>query len=368
MSGSTQFGTHPDAESLNAFAERALAGREREQVAAHLSVCGRCREVVFLAQEANAELEPRLVAAAAAPQTEGRSPWFRNWRLAWIPAAAVAAGISVAYIVHVRHEEPAGQMARVEKQGTPVVAITQPVPAMQAGPVTQSAPVSAESGKKATAEKRSSSPVAKGHEPVEMAEAPPLRPVVNAPVRSLAGAERESKPARPVATLAAAQAGVLSQSAGAPAEPARETATATGASGPGGPGQAASGPGVSEFRATPLTKSAANRVRSPGGSLAALMFKQAGLPSGLAAVSSANVQGNMLAVDSEGSVFLSTDGGLHWQSIGRQWSGKAIAVRSSAESKVSAKDEGQAGRPGFELVNDRGQVWVSADGRSWKSK
>src|SRR5579862_629757 len=134
MSGNSQLGVHPDAETLNAFAERALAGQERQHVAAHLAVCGRCRDVVFLAHEASVELEPALAAAAAeplaaslrarkpAPQVS-KTPWLSRWRLAWVPAAALAAGISIAYIIHTRHQEPAGQMAKAENQAAPVSAV-----------------------------------------------------------------------------------------------------------------------------------------------------------------------------------------------------------------------------------------------------
>jgi hypothetical protein len=42
-------GPHPDAGLLTAFAERSLAGHERESVLAHLAGCAECREVVTLA-------------------------------------------------------------------------------------------------------------------------------------------------------------------------------------------------------------------------------------------------------------------------------------------------------------------------------
>ena len=50
MSATSQHGFHPDAESLSAFAEQALEGRERGEVLNHLAVCGRCRHVVALAR------------------------------------------------------------------------------------------------------------------------------------------------------------------------------------------------------------------------------------------------------------------------------------------------------------------------------
>ncbi len=52
MSERLQSGLHLDAEILNAFAEGALPAYEREQALAHLAVCADCREIVFLAEQA----------------------------------------------------------------------------------------------------------------------------------------------------------------------------------------------------------------------------------------------------------------------------------------------------------------------------
>ena len=52
MNSNPQLDLHPDAESLNAFAELVLPEREREQVLTHLAACSRCRQVVHFAQDA----------------------------------------------------------------------------------------------------------------------------------------------------------------------------------------------------------------------------------------------------------------------------------------------------------------------------
>src|SRR5579872_629616 len=57
-------GAHPDADVLTAFAERALAEREREKILAHLAGCHECREVVALAS-------PDDVVAAPEPARGG---------------------------------------------------------------------------------------------------------------------------------------------------------------------------------------------------------------------------------------------------------------------------------------------------------
>ena len=43
---------HPSADLLTAFAENALAGDEYRRTADHLSRCGECREILFLASSA----------------------------------------------------------------------------------------------------------------------------------------------------------------------------------------------------------------------------------------------------------------------------------------------------------------------------
>ncbi len=57
MNSTFQLDSHPDAESLNAFAEQALSEREREPILAHLAACSRCRQVIFLAQQAASDLK-----------------------------------------------------------------------------------------------------------------------------------------------------------------------------------------------------------------------------------------------------------------------------------------------------------------------
>jgi hypothetical protein len=87
-------GDHPELNLLNAFAEHALPETERRNVLAHLSRCGECREVVFLAQP---ELQESRV-------SQGRSRWL-GWRsMRWASAAACV--VIVAAAVSLRHQSP----------------------------------------------------------------------------------------------------------------------------------------------------------------------------------------------------------------------------------------------------------------------
>jgi hypothetical protein len=352
MNGKIQSGTHPDAESLNAFAEQALAGQEREQIAAHLAVCPHCREVVFLAQSASGELEPAMVVTAAMPRNVERTPWYINLRLAWIPAAALAMGISIAFFVHTRREEPARQVAQIEKQGTPVVSVTQSLPQQPA----------AEAAKKANPVRRRIPVTPKDVEPMVSALPPPANAPRGMSEGALQGPVDGLKPASQVAQAEKSQgyvrADAMREVTVTAAEPALEVTAAR---------SAAAAPVMQlETASAQLAKSSARREQSS--SLAMLKLKQAGLPSGLVAVSRASSQQNVLAVDKDGGVFLSTDAGGHWESIGRQWNGKAVAVRTAPQIQEAATGGAKSSQVGFELVNDQGQVWVSADGRNWNPK
>ncbi|GAC1429791.1 MAG: hypothetical protein NVS1B11_09850 [Terriglobales bacterium] len=78
---------HPEPGLLNAFAEKALAERERLQVIEHLSRCDDCREVIFLAK-------PELQAQKAGK--ERPAAWMRWPTLRWVAAAACVVVVGAA--------------------------------------------------------------------------------------------------------------------------------------------------------------------------------------------------------------------------------------------------------------------------------
>ena len=115
MNQAIQLDLHPDAESLNAFAEQALPEQERGQILEHLGVCGRCRQVVYLAQEMAVDAVPvaRAAVVRAAPR---KTSWFGNGWFTWAPAAALAGIVGFAVFIHFRPAGPGSEVAGVTPQ------------------------------------------------------------------------------------------------------------------------------------------------------------------------------------------------------------------------------------------------------------
>jgi hypothetical protein len=87
------------------------------------------------------------------------------------------------------------------------------------------------------------------------------------------------------------------------------------------------------------------------------------LPSGLAVVSRATAQHLTLEIDRAGALFLSDDSGEHWQPVPQQWTGRAIEVRAKTSLSGNTAPEMK-----FELKNETGSTWASADGMTWTAQ
>lgn len=394
MNSNPQFDLHPDAESLNAFAEQALGERERAQIVAHLAECGRCRDVVFLAQEAVAQMEVgELVVAmpaVAASQVVRKAPWYRNWRLAWVPGA-LAAIVTVAYVVHERRVELAAEQAKLaaEASARPVEiarALPKPTMEMQAVPP-RVAGIHALAAKNAKPEAPGARPMTLGiaagpltggaNEMVSAKRAPAPAPtappaVGAAPLRT--GETADSKKEPELADGRERQGQAMdaqrneARAATMQAMPKAETSASeqVSAMAPAGFG-AASSAEAKEGTLSSGNGLTSGRYKSSG--VAALYkSKQAGLPSGLVEVSRAALNARcVVAIDGVGGVFLTEDAGNHWTTVARQWTGRAVAVHVE---KATGSDQGAAPSPGafFEMANEQGQEWVSTDGRNWMAK
>jgi Putative zinc-finger len=426
MNSTSQLDFHPDAESLNAFVERVLPERERAHVLAHLASCGRCRQVVYLAQVAAGEAETPGASAsqpiAVRPGGKRIVSWFGGWRVGWVPAAALAAIVGVAIVVQVRHGEPVSKpgpareqdMARVEPQ--PEI---QPSGEKVEGPPAGPSPVSPASARQlekkalsATAPMTSRASLA----PTAPPAAPPpetdatevmqdnLHAVVLQPRTVFHGSAAQA-PAMHGPAVQAQQAWSNSQQAVPP--PQAPSASAEGSLVSTGTNSVEAKVDGTEDHAQ---SNSALPLSEQDKSLGALGVSHAGfdgakkqsaaaalktvplkLPSGLAVRSIAAGQHRTLAIDVSGTVFLRKDVEVNWETVALPWTGRAVLVRfretapkTNAAGQVVGGPVNRAGGtegfsggviagtltpPGvFEIETDSGQVWASANGEEWKMK
>ena len=369
MNSNLQLDLHPDTDSLSAFAEQALGVAEREQILAHMTRCSRCRQVIYLAQKA-AQAEA-LEALSAMPS--GR--WYRSWRFAWVPAAALAAALALVFTFYPKHTAPAPEMAKAVPQSEQPALTPVPLEQASAGAALKPAPPvatnSAAAGAKFTAlhqqpkelaletapsTARPAAPGASAH-PLEENNA--ARTHSTESVQGLAPQQAtvQYKPEPSLTSVWQQQrmTGALSASAKTPqASQERMQATVD---------RAQAGRSVPAFaavshtakQAAPAANFGIGAQEAKAGSVGSRGANPPKMPSGLAAISTATTQQRALAIDLAGALFLSEDAGQHWQPVARQWTGLAIKVRV------------QTGLSGavFQLTNISGSTWVSADGKTW---
>ncbi|MGO9316317.1 MAG: zf-HC2 domain-containing protein [Terracidiphilus sp.] len=376
MNSTPQLDLHPDAESLNAFAEQALSAPEREQVLAHLAGCSRCRQVIFLAQQAAVD------AKAPAPVPAARlKVRFWTWRFAWVPAAAMAAALALVVTLHIRHTEPAAEMAKITpppdeavsaslpQQRTGAKAAHKPAPALVANSL---------AGKSEYAARREPSEEFKQES--APSAAPPAEPGASAPLIGASGAflpspmESASQPetaqVQPQPAVAAwrqeqlRSSGTLSASADASRQTSQKSMSAEAYSAHASRKAASAGPRmVQQSQAVPASSFDIVTQQQLAGSAASRKANPPNLPSGLAALSRATAQHLMLEIDQAGVLFLSDDYGLHWVPVTQQWTGRAIEVRA-----IKGLSGNTAPATSFELQNQAGSTWASTDGKTWTAR
>jgi hypothetical protein len=455
MSSNPQLDFHPDAESLSAFAEQALPKQEQEQVLAHLALCSRCRQVVYLAQEAASELEmteaaayrpeldpaaafrfaaamPAAPAMAASASTAGdRGPtqppwWSGSWRIAWIPAGALAAIIGIVILVHLRQPRQGPDAGTEMAKTVPLSAPEQSAPRIGQKPgepflkgkglADTGRPAPAQTNAIVRAKKTSPGPfVAQREEqPKAVAPPPPAAAAFGAMQMSRSDLDRERvlQSEQRQAVAAQADSGMFSRHAAAGSTP-RPANAGSGSSDntveanaapvivDGAPSGIAGGAAAPPMPSAPpaavkpesigsFVVSSQRLTQRSAGLMAVHKSNTVMLPSGLIAVSTVFARQLSLAVDRLGNVYLSQDSGAHWDSVDRQWSGRAIVVRlqrklqsatvrteesksgSSQNEPQSSTADSLAEPPApasvFEIINDGGKVWVSTDGKTWSAK
>ncbi|MGA3262700.1 MAG: zf-HC2 domain-containing protein [Terracidiphilus sp.] len=403
MNPTSQLDLHPGAESLNAFAEHALPERERGQILAHLAVCSRCRQVIFLAQEAASGLETG--AAAAVPDARSTVPagsWLRGWRRAWVPAAALAAMVALAVLVHYRHAEQGPELARATPQNAPqnVGSISQASSTERVSAGNTPAPASPAAAKH-FASKAQSAPLRANSEALPAEVVPYSAPSMEASANALSGVEREGSALPAGASgqgIATAQ--YMPEQAAAARQPqhvvnlysSNGTASGTAQTKIDSMAERAQTSRTAEARYSGSGGASMPRYKkdvSPhisydvsapmyvGQIMAATEAKAAPLPSGLTAISTVTAKNQTLAIDQAGALFLSEDSGSHWEAVARQWAGRAMEVRlqqhETGNTAAAAPAGGATVAPPlpatvFEIVNDQNLVWASMDGKTWKAR
>ncbi len=411
MTATSQHGLHPDAESLSAFSEQALGKRERAEVLAHLSVCGRCRQVVTLAREA---ADAGAETAAPTHKTVAPNAWWKHWRLVWVPAGVtVALAVTTISFVIERTDRHGPDIKIAEQNPTSSTASPSTLPPTEQAKVeppaaAAPAPPTAHTAKHARSEaaeqprapappavtaQMPSEPGAPEPAPTDQLEArreaqqphheeaqqpPPeftagaMRPAYSQPESESyetrqeqaehkhAEQQRQAEVDAPRMRSFKRKAAPAAVRGADTSPPSGATQTVTVAAAP-----------------PPETPAAAPAEPTPAGPTQ--------LPSGLAAVSTTSRGHLLLAIDKAGALFLSEDHGATWERIATQWTGRAIAVRQraqihgalyaapAAQNEPTAGSSGNAGlapspTPFFELSNDKNQTWVSTDGRNWTAK
>src|ERR1700722_3403492 len=166
MNSTSQFEIHPDAELLNGFVEQELRGAEREQVVVHLASCGRCRQIVYLSQDAAASMagQPLELVAAMPAAKEHKRPW-RGWQFLWAPAAAFATLAIVLFVHSTRQSERGQDVAKDAQSIAPAAMPTSASPdedAATLAPRRQAAPVEPQASRTREATGVALSPVLAG--------------------------------------------------------------------------------------------------------------------------------------------------------------------------------------------------------------
>jgi hypothetical protein len=397
-------GRHPDADQLSAFAEHVLLEHERLETLAHLAECPDCRQIVFLAQQAQEEVAPVLKALPSG------TSWLRGWRLLWPVAAAVTCGLLIFPLAHRRRPEAAQgpAIALESKQQMPLASAPPPPPAVSGPPTSLKAPGKVISSLHAYHPSTQAGAVAgsiNGNPPASLlASKPSVFDHDASPVEQSTDALSAN-----TQLTGGAVGGPVPQAAPSQTQKAnlltsrQKQSTALQSQDQLFPQQAAASRGLSNSvhgemqqsanqtvsvqAAPPVIQTESATLSTSSYSNKALQAKTAppSLPSNRPTASTISNGVETVAIDSAGDLFVSKDAGVRWQRVARQWTGKAVRVSlasptmarplagetPSGDARASTSVETAMSttntrKVGFDLVNDSGVIWSSPDGLVWK--
>ena len=369
MSELIQSGQHPDADQLSAFLEDALAPHEREQTLAHLAVCTDCRTIVGLSL-------PPLDESPTTQPEPARRPWlwrwFGGWNLAW-PAVAALAGLAF-FLIHL-HNAASSKGSTTTPAQIATAHPPPPLPVQNVPPVSVSTSASPSPVAKALprsgASATSAASLAKPKIPGTVIDRQSIgdglvegRNTSTLPQAQAAGGAGMAsgkmalhgaavgRPQTPPTNLAnSAQTNMFSAGRAAAAAPSLAPPPApapTMAEAPPPPAPQAALDGLSDdananASATALSDSgvapvAATPAATPGFTLRAT--SNMALPSHLPALSSAANGHQILAIDTQNTLFYSEDDGQHWATVPAHWRGRAVRVNLARPGGVPAAATG----------------------------
>jgi len=415
----SEFPDHLDADQLNAFVEGVLPEHERSAALAHIADCARCRDIVFLAQQAQPVPEP-----VAKPAASWRS-WLSSSPFLIAATAGLACVLLVTVTVHLHHGVPQSSLTTAKVEAPPVVqresieaaAVPAAPPKMAAvAPRTVSPSIESRNGAVASLASPSSAvpqseisqaqgyaalplqsrKLSYGPAPTQQNFAGRQNYVNQAPLSQSAGGAGAFDRVSPGVVTGVASLSPVGGPIPVPSPPVLAPAP-----------QAKSNRPASADSAETMTVSdspLALQVDSASVSTDLLSMKTIPpakpddkmLPSHEQVVSVAARGERVLAVDAKGTVFMSQDSGHNWTLVMPYWVGKAVRVTLSQRSATThayalsdkandaatpyatnAPAEAKKARSApsapveatpFQLTTESGQVWVSADGLTWKER
>lgn len=270
MSDLLQSGQHPDADQLSAFIEHALPAHEQEETLAHLAICSHCRSIVAISMPPAEELRQ--------PYSEpARRRWLSGWMMVWPAGAALAALVLAGIYI---------------RNGLIVQSHVPPTQSAQSRP------------------------------PEPLKQLPPTLKL-----QAPRSAAPQAAPVPETTTQAADRLMVVPGGDGNKLHNQNRSSSFGASAGPGGAAAARSAAVISDGAAHQ-----AIRTESPavGGILAIDQAQSVpgrhGLPSGLRALSTVANARQVVAIDTDNTLFFSNDAGAHWNVITPPWQGRAVKV------------------------------------------
>ncbi len=312
---------HPEADLLSAFSEGGLVGHERQQVMEHLAGCPRCRQVIFLAQQAAPEIE-------TAGKTEALPFWRRKWIPILAPVAAVCVLAGISLVLFQQREEKAKAPETNIAQQNPA-----PAPPVNLGGVAGSQSKAEDHIDKPAGFAKKDALVAEKKKATDALQTRSLGPDVSG-TASDSGAASDSGVASDGSVRQMAHADeyatsrrksvLLGQSSEVTQSESAKQSTTFGAQ-PQSANVLAAKPAFAARYQNQLDVPTARAVPSASGGAVGRSMVFA-LPSGQAAIANVDLGNRRLVLDGSGALFVSLDQGAHWRRIPQQWRGRATAL------------------------------------------